>query len=140
MLGNDLFESWLRKWFLHWISVERNRNELFDVLFLEEVGVGDWEGNDVSASEMSGDLAFVLLLHFVFVDLEEDRISKEMRSWCVFKLVLEEFSDCVSLIFVLLLFSFVSFYNIENDFFFLILLNNFLGPLFVDPKHTFLAL
>lgn len=76
MLGNDLLESWLGKWFFHWVSVERNGDEVLDVLFLEEIGVGDWEGNHVSASEVSGDLTFVFLLDFVFVDLEEDRVSE----------------------------------------------------------------
>lgn len=84
MFGDDLLEGRFSKWFLHWISIERNRDELFDVFLLEEIGVGDWEGNDISASEMGKNLAFVFLFHFVFVYLEEDRVSKEMRSWCIF--------------------------------------------------------
>lgn len=76
MFGDDLLECWLWKWFFHWVSVEGNGNEVLDVLFLEEISVGDWKGNHVSASEVGGDLALVFLLDFVFVDLEEDRVSE----------------------------------------------------------------
>jgi hypothetical protein len=47
---------------------------------LQKISIGDGEANDISVSKMSRYLALELLFHFIFVDLEVDRISENLLS------------------------------------------------------------